>query len=80
MGAALRELRRGLVVQRGVQPAMVVVVAVLLAAHFGFQQGDEALPVQELVLKPAVEALAVRVLPRTAGRDVERLEPAIEDP
>ena len=61
--AALRELRRGLVFQRGVQSSMVVVAPVLLAEHFGFQQGGEAFPVQELVPEAAVEALTIGVLP-----------------
>ena len=56
--------------------ALVVVLPVLLAEDFRFQHRGEALPVEELVPEPAVEAFAVGILPRTAGGDVEDLKPA----
>ena len=71
--AALREFRRGLVFQRGVQPAMVVVVTMLLAEDFGYQERAEAFPIQKLVPQSAVEAFAVGILPRAAA--VTRLDP-----
>src|SRR4051812_20200428 len=78
--AALRELHGRLVVQRRMRPLVVVPLAMLLAKHFGLQRRDEGFAAQELVPKAAVKALAIRILPRTAGLDVERLEPAPCDP
>ena len=59
--AACRILSGRAVAQRRVQARVVVVVPVFLAQHFCLQQAAEALPVQELVTEPAVEALAVGV-------------------
>lgn len=46
----------------------------------GFRQGVEDLPVQELVAQRAVEALAIAVVPRATGRDVERLHAYLAEP
>ena len=57
-----------------------VPLPVFFAEHLGFQQAAKCFAVEELVPEPAVKALAVGVLPRCSGRDVERFEPALLDP
>src|SRR5436190_1030460 len=78
--AALREFLRGLIVQRGMGPGGVVVLAVGFAQHFCLQQRGKGFAVEELVPEPAVEALAVSVLPGAARFDKEGFEPAPLDP
>ena len=51
--AALRELRWRLVFQGRVRSSVVVILPVFFAQDFCLQHGAEALPVQELVPKPA---------------------------
>ena len=41
---------------------------VFFAQHFGFQQRDEALPLEELIAREAVEALAMEM---PTGRNVK---------
>jgi hypothetical protein len=53
---------------------------VFFAEHLRFQQAAKELPVEELIPEPTVEAFTTRILPRTAGLDVERLKPALPDP
>ena len=50
-------------------PHRVVVPPPTLNEHLGLQERVELLSGQELVAEPAVEALAVAVLPRTAWGD-----------
>ena len=66
--------------KRGVRADGVVVVAPLLDDDLGFLEAVEDFPVEQLVAQLAVEALAVAVLPGTAGFDVERLGSDISKP
>ena len=56
--------------ERGVRPALVVVVAPVLDQDWRFGQAAEQLHRQQLVADAAAEALDVRVLPGRAGLDV----------
>ena len=78
--AALRELPRGLVAQRGMRSVMVVLVPVFFAEHFRLQQAAKEFHVEKGVPEPRVETLAVGVLPRRSGLDVERRKPFGRDP
>ncbi len=59
---------------------MIVADAVLLSQDFGLDHGCEQFPVQEFVTEPAVERLAVRVLPRTPRLDIQRLHSRYSQP
>src|SRR5664279_6626463 len=65
--------RRGPVAQRRVRPLRVVVHPPLLNHHLGLLQRVEDFSVQAFIPQLAVEALAVPVLPRTPGFDVQSL-------
>src|SRR5664279_486888 len=67
--------RRGPVAQRRVRPLRVVVDPPLLNHHLGLLQRVEDFSVQAFIPQLAVEALAVPVLPRTPGLDVQGLRP-----
>jgi hypothetical protein len=60
--------------------ALIVLPAVLLKEVLSLAKAVEELAVQELVAKAAVEALRVPVLPRAAGRDEQRPDPALFEP
>lgn len=66
--------RRRRVVQRTVRPVMIVPPTVVFHQHLGLPQVSKLLRVEKLIPKAAVERLDVRVLPRTARRDVQRLD------
>ena len=68
------ERRRGLGTHRTAR-AMVVVLPAMI-----FRERGEHLSVEELVLEPAVERLAIGVLPRALRRDVERPGPTLGQP
>jgi hypothetical protein len=57
-----------------VGPKAVVTMAPLLDQDLGLLQGVKDLEVQEFVPELAVEALAVAVLPGTAGLDEQRAD------
>jgi len=59
---------------------LVVAAPVVLPEHFGFEQSAKEFAVEELVAKPAVKTFAVGILPRRAGRDVERRKTPPLDP
>ena len=58
----------------------VVVAPPCFDQHLGLGEAVEDLAVEQLVAKRAVEALAVAVLPRRAGRDVKRLHADLAEP
>ncbi len=58
----------------------VVGLAVAFAQHFCFQEGGEGFRALKLVPEPAVETLAVGVLPWAAGLDVEGFKASPGDP
>jgi hypothetical protein len=66
------EGRRGQPLQPAMRPPVVVVHPPLVENDPSFWQAQEQLPVEQLVSKPAVEALHVTVLPRARLLDVER--------
>lgn len=75
LGPALGgELRRGEVAQGTVGTQGVVLAAEADEGDLGAAEGVEELAVEELVAELVVEALDVGVLPRGAGRDVERAD------
>ena len=57
------------------RPVIVVVFTVFRAQDLRLQFGGKFHPTQERVLELAVERLAVGVLTRTPGGDVERRDP-----
>src|SRR3954468_10057738 len=59
---------------------MVVIQAMILEDHLRLLQRLEHLSVQQLVPQPAVERLAVGVLPRAPRGDVQRLRPTTGQP
>jgi hypothetical protein len=65
----LDELDRGEPAVRAVRPVDVVVDPPVLEDHLGFEQGVEALAVEELVTEAPVERLDPGVLPRAARID-----------
>ena len=58
----------------------IVVTAPLLNDDLGFFEAIEYLSVQQLIAEPRIEALAVTVLPGTAGLDIGGLSPNSFDP
>lgn len=56
------------------RPPVVVVHPPLVESHAGFGQAQEQFPVEQLVAKPAIEALHAAVLPRARLLDVERAD------
>src|SRR3954471_4605185 len=68
-GPGRRESRRRAHAQRGVRPALVVVLTPVDDEDLGFGQAGEPLDVEQLVADPAVEGLHERVLPGRAGLD-----------
>src|SRR5882757_8930562 len=71
------EHSRGDVPQRTVWSLFVVSPPVLLQQHRCFLQAAEQLAVEQFVPQPAVERLAVRILPRASRLDVQRLGPLL---
>jgi len=61
-------------------PHRVVVPPPTLDEHLGLQERVELLSGQELVAEPAVEALAVAVLPRTARFDEQSFHADLGEP
>ena len=61
-------------------PDSIVVLAPLRDCYLGFPQRAEDLAVQQLVLKPTVEALTVAILPWAARRDLEGLGADTSEP
>ena len=66
---------RGAHPERGVRPAVVVVLAPVADHHPRLGQAGELLDVEQLVAHAGVEALDERVLPRRAGLDERRPGP-----
>jgi len=66
------ERRRGQPLEATVWPPVVVVHPPLVENDSGLRQAQEQLSVEQLVPKPAVEALHVAVFPRARLLDVER--------
>ena len=66
--------------ERAVRTLGVVVPPPLLDDDFGFSHRMEYLLVEEFIPEAGVEALAVPVLPRTAGLDVSGLRADCSDP
>jgi hypothetical protein len=58
----------------------VVVPSLGLYQHFGLSEAIEDLAVEQFVAKRPVEALVIAILPRRAGRDVERLHADLGEP
>src|SRR5271156_140792 len=65
------------VAQRRMRPLRVIFHAPPLRQNLGLLQRVKNLAVQELISQLAVEALAIPVLPRTSGLDVQRLGPDV---
>jgi len=62
------------------EPAAQGTLPVFLLQHLGFREVAEDLPVQQLVLKPTVECLAVGVFPQAPRFDVQHLNPSVLQP
>ena len=60
------------IAQRTVRPHGVVVLPPPLNHHPGLPQAVEDLSIEQFIPQPPVETLAIAVLPRTTGLDVER--------
>src|SRR5262249_43823602 len=73
LGTLPSEHSRGDVPQRTVWPLLVVNPPVPLQQHRGLLQAAEQLAVEQFVAQPAVERLAVGVLPRAPRLYVQRL-------
>src|ERR1039458_1279770 len=71
---------RRLVAQRRVRSLCVVFHAPPLRQNLCLLQRVKDLAVQELIAQLSVEALAVPVLPRTPGLDIERLRAQLSQP
>src|SRR5438552_4511342 len=79
------EFGRRLVPNPAVQPLLIPVPLVLRSQNFRLQQRTEHFAVRKLCFHPAVERLAVAVLPRAARgniqrRDLVRRQPALDRP
>src|SRR6266568_9606704 len=72
--------RRRFVTQRRVRTLRVVFHPPPLRQYLRLLQRVKNLAVQELISQLAVEALAIPVLPRTPGLDVQRLRPQLSQP
>jgi hypothetical protein len=66
------EFRRRPVPDPAVQPLLIPVPLVLRSQNLGLQQRTENLSVRKLRFHPAVERLAVPVLPRTSRSNIQR--------
>jgi hypothetical protein len=74
------ELFRGPLAERAVQPLLAVFALVGPEQVLRFDQALEQLPVEQLVSKPAVEALHESVLPGASRRDEQRPDAALGEP